>query len=242
MVITEKTETREFKPRRREPDWIPRTVLGRMVKNREIKSIDEIFMKSMPIKEYEIVDFLLGKGNLHEEILSVRPVTKQGKAGPKNSMKVCVAVGNKNGYIGVGTHSARELSTAMKVAVANAKMNIMPVRMGQWDGYDDLKNTVAVRGSGKCGSVTVKVVPAPMGIGIHYSRVHRKMFELAGIKDIYVKSFGRTKTTENLAKAILLALFNSSQMYIVGQWVDNKEKLGETEANVTKSLNELTIQ
>ena len=49
--------------------WIPRTGLGRDVKEGNIKSIREIFEKGMIIKEPEIVDILIPK--LSEEIMLV---------------------------------------------------------------------------------------------------------------------------------------------------------------------------
>ncbi|KAI5170934.1 small subunit ribosomal protein S2e [Pancytospora epiphaga] len=213
------------KPRfRREQEWIPKTDLGRLVKMGKITSIEQIFRSSLRIQEPEIVDHLLDKSKLTEELISVKSVQKQSKAGQKTSMKVCAVVGNSNGYIGIGTHSSRELSNAIKGAVMRAKMNITPIRMGQWDGDSGLRHTVAVQASGKCGSSVVKVVPAPMGTGIEVSSVHRRIFELAGIHDIFVKSYGCTRTTENFAKATILALENSSNMFIPSQW-DGTQKI-----------------
>lgn len=225
---TQVREPREHRERRepREPRrdmWTPTTNLGLLVKNGHIKSIDEIFKHALSIKEPEIVDHLLGKNTLKEEIISIKSVQKQSKSGQKTNMKVVVAVGNSNGYIGIGTASKREMSTAIKGAIAQAKMNLMPVRMGQWEGTGTNKHTVATKASGKCGSVTVKCVPAPIGTGNSWSDVARVIFELAGIQDIYIKSFGCTKTTENYAKAIILALQKSSSMFIPSQWEDSKQ-------------------
>jgi len=202
----------------REEEWIPRTNLGHLVKRGRITSLDQIFQSSLRIQEPEIVEHLLGKVNLKEETISIKSVQKQSKAGQKTSMKAVVIVGNQNGYIGIGTHTSRELSVALKGALSKAKMNIIQVRMGQWDGNDGTKHTVAVMSSGNCGSVNIKVIPAPLGTGIQVSEVHRKIFELAGLKDVYVKSSGRTKTTENMAKATVKALERSSNMFIPEQW------------------------
>lgn len=155
-------------------------------------------------------------------------------------MKVVACVGNREGYIGLGTHSARELSTAVRSAVAKAKMNMMPVRMGQWEGDNGIKHTIAVKASGKCGSVTVKLIPAPVGTGIEYSKIHRRIFELAGIKDIFVNSYGTTKTTENLAKATIAALEKSSSMFTPDQWNDNEKILNPLveHSSIIMQLNE----
>jgi len=211
----------ERKPRfKREEEWIPKTDLGRLVKMGKITSIDTIFRSSIRIQEPEIVDHLLGKANLKEDLVSVQSVQKQSKAGQRTSMKVVAIVGTQSGHIGIGTHSARELSTSIKAAVNKAKMNIIPVRMGQWDGEGNIRHTVITKASGKCGSVTVQVVPAPIGTGVECSDIHRRIFELAGIQDIFVKSYGCTKTTENLAKATLKALEASSNMFLPQNWND----------------------
>jgi small subunit ribosomal protein S2e len=38
-------------------EWIPVTKLGRLVKDMKIKSLGEIYLFSLPIKESEIIDF-----------------------------------------------------------------------------------------------------------------------------------------------------------------------------------------
>ena len=40
--------------------WLPVTKLGRLVKDMKIKSLEEIYLFSLPIKESEIIDFFLG--------------------------------------------------------------------------------------------------------------------------------------------------------------------------------------
>ena len=45
------------------------TKLGRLVKANKIKSMEEIYLHSLPIKEYQIVDFFLPK--LKDEVMKV---------------------------------------------------------------------------------------------------------------------------------------------------------------------------
>ena len=44
-----------------EKEWQPVTKLGRLVKAGKIKSMEEIYLHSLPIKEYQIVDWFLPK-------------------------------------------------------------------------------------------------------------------------------------------------------------------------------------
>ena len=47
------------------------TKLGRLVKAGKIKSMEEIYLHSLPIKEYQIVDYFLP--GLRDEVMKVSP-------------------------------------------------------------------------------------------------------------------------------------------------------------------------
>lgn len=53
-----------------EKEWQPVTKLGRLVKAGKIKSMEEIYLHSLPIKEFQIVDYFLS--NLNDEVMKVR--------------------------------------------------------------------------------------------------------------------------------------------------------------------------
>ena len=53
-----------------EKEWQPVTKLGRLVKAGKINSMEEIYLHSLPIKEYQIVDQFLPK--LKDEVMKVR--------------------------------------------------------------------------------------------------------------------------------------------------------------------------
>ena len=50
--------------------WLPVTKLGCLVKDMKIKSLEEISLFSLPIKEYDIIDFFLG-ASLKDEVLKI---------------------------------------------------------------------------------------------------------------------------------------------------------------------------
>lgn len=52
-----------------EKEWQPVTKLGRLVKAGKINSMEEIYLHSLPIKEYQIVDNFLPK--LKDEVMKV---------------------------------------------------------------------------------------------------------------------------------------------------------------------------
>ena len=88
-------------------EWEPKTNVGRMVKDGTITDIDEIFEKGLSIMELEIIDTLLP--DLEEEVMDVNLVQRMHKSGRKVNFRVIVAVGNKNGYVGLGQGKAREV-------------------------------------------------------------------------------------------------------------------------------------
>ena len=51
---------------------MPVTKLGRLVKDGKITSLEQIYLFSIPIKEFEIIDFFLGS-TLKDEVLKIMP-------------------------------------------------------------------------------------------------------------------------------------------------------------------------
>jgi small subunit ribosomal protein S2e len=187
------------------------TKLGRLVKDRKITSLEEIFMFSLPIKEYQIVDELYRdkkdtKYELRDEVMKLFPVQKQTTAGQRTRFKAYVAVGDGNGHIGLGLKAAKEVATAIRGAVMHAKMNLIPVRRGYWGFNAGDPHTVPQKVTGKCGSVRVRLIPAPRGSGVVASLIPKKLLNMAGIEDVYSSSTGHTRTRGNLAMAVFAAL------------------------------------
>ena len=183
-------------------EWEPKTKMGKLVKEGTITDIDEIFEKGLPIMELEIVDALV------PEVMDVNLVQRMHKSGRKVNFRVIVAVGNKNGYVGLGQGKAKEVGPAIRKAVDNAKYNLIKVRRGcgDWGCVCGKEHTVPFKVQGKASSVSVSLMPAPAGVGLVVGDVGKTILNLAGIKDVWSQSFGQTQTTVNFANAIFDAL------------------------------------
>ncbi|MBU4535143.1 MAG: 30S ribosomal protein S5 [Euryarchaeota archaeon] len=187
-------------------EWEPKTNLGRMVKEGVISNIDEIFEKGLPIMELGIIDTLLP--DLEEEVMDVNLVQRMHKSGRKVNFRVIVAVGNKNGYVGLGQGKAREVGPAIRKAVDDAKYNIIKVRRGcgDWGCVCGKEHTVPFKVDGKRGSVRVTLIPAPGGVGLAIGDVGKTIMKLAGVDDVWSATSGQTQTTVNFASATFDAL------------------------------------
>lgn len=122
-------------------DWVPVTRLGRMVLEGKIKSLEEIYRMSLPIKEAEIIDRFLGT-SLKDEVLKIMPVQKQTRAGQRTRFKAFVAVGDGNGHVGFGVKCSKEVATAIRGAITLAKLSVIPVRRGYWGNKIGKPHTV----------------------------------------------------------------------------------------------------
>ncbi|MHA1693785.1 MAG: 30S ribosomal protein S5 [Candidatus Helarchaeota archaeon] len=189
-------------------EWVPKTRVGKLVKEGFITSINELFQNVMPIREPQIVDILLP--NLKEEVLDINLVQKQTDAGEKSRFKATVAVGTA-GFLGIGEAKNLEIGPAIRQAIIHAKLNIAPIRRGC--GSHECKcgglHSLPFKVSGKCGSVRVFLKPAPRGLGIVAAKTVKTIFKLAKIEDVWSWTKGHTKTTVNFAKATFYALKNT---------------------------------
>jgi len=123
-------------------EWNPVTKLGRLVKEGKIKSLEEIYRYSLPIKEFEIIDFFLPSSKLKDEVLKIMPVQKQTRAGQRTRFKAFVAIGDSDGHIGLGVKCSKEVATAIRGAIILAKLSIIPVRRGYWGAKIEKPHTV----------------------------------------------------------------------------------------------------
>jgi small subunit ribosomal protein S5 len=200
--------------------WAPKTKLGKEVKEKKIKNIDEILNAKKKILEDQIVDSLL---NLKSDLLFIgqskgkfgggkrrawKQTQRKTKEGNVPTFATLAVIGDENGHVGIGVGRAKETLPARDKSLRQAKLAIIKVTRAcsSFDCACSEPHSIPYKITGKSGSVRVTLIPAPQGTGLVVASEMKKILKLAGIKDVYSKTFGTKGTTMNLARATIDAL------------------------------------
>ncbi len=237
-VPTEEEIEKEIKSTFDLVGWQPKTTLGKKVKSGEIKKIDELLDAGLKVPEIGIVDALLP--NLNVELLMVgqskgkfgggqrrifKQTQKKTPEGNKPSFATAAVVGNSDGYLGVGYGKSKDTLPAREKAIRKAKLNMFKIARGcgSWECNCKTPHSIPFAVEGRCGSTRIKLMPAPKGKGLCIETECAKMLKLAGIKDVWSKTMGQTRTTTNLVQACVSALKMLTKTKVRP---DEREKLG----------------
>lgn len=235
-------QQRRSRPRRNEEvievEWVPKTEIGKAVLAGKITDIETILSKGQTILEHEIVDKLVP--GLEKDLLLIgqskgkfgggqrrafRQTQKKTREGNTPKFTTLAVVGNKDGYVGMGRGASKETVPAREKAFRNAKLNLIKIARG-YAGPDLVQgepHTIPFTVRGKCGSCEIVLMPAPRGTGLVIEKECAKVLRMAGIKDVYAKSFGKSKTRLNNLAACFGAL---QQLTKVKVRAEELERLG----------------
>lgn len=232
VTETPQEPVREIREESALDKWVPKTQLGRDVFGGKITDIDEVLKSKKPIRESEIIDKLVpdlkheliliggrtGKGGGIQRI-PVKITATMHRSGRRFSYSTFVVVGNENGLIGIAKGTAPETRLAIAKAIQKAKLNLIRVKggCGSWECGEVSDHSISFKVRGKAGSVKVDLLPAPKGVGLVADNESKKILRLAGIKDVWVKTYGNSSMRINLISAVFDALRKLSTYEKVGE-------------------------
>ncbi|GLC45370.1 hypothetical protein PLESTB_000315200 [Pleodorina starrii] len=133
--------------------------------------------------------------NWQERILELSRVTKVVKGGKLMGFRCTAVVGNGNGLVGVGCQAGREVATAVKRALVDAKKSIVQVPLVG-------AGTVPHRVEAKFNAARCVILPAADGTGVLAGSSIRSVLELAGVQNVLAKRLGCRSLLNNARCAV----------------------------------------
>jgi len=134
-----------------------------------------------------------------ERVIEVDRVCRTVKGGKRMRFRALVAVGDKNGKVGIGIGKAQEVMPAVQKAVTTAKNNMIQVPI--------VNDTIPHEIKLFYGGAKIILLPAKTGTSVIAGSSIRPIVELAGIKNILSKVLGSSNKINN-AKATIIAFKN----------------------------------
>ena len=134
---------------------------------------------------------------LEERLIGINRVMRVRKGGRTPSFNALTAVGNREGLVGIGFASAKDVPSAIRKSIVDAKKNL--VRIPLVDG------TIPHQIVGYFKASKVVLRPAGPGTGIVAGLATRVILEFAGVRNFLTKRFG-SRNMKNSAEATMQGL------------------------------------
>lgn len=136
------------------------------------------------------------KDDFDSRLITINRVARVTEGGRRMSFQTVVAVGNRQGQVGLGIAKSADISKAIEKATRRGRKAVLTLPL--------VNGTIPFSLKSKYKSAQVFLRPARSG-GLIVGGVIRHLCELGGVKHINVKILSRTKNPINNARAAMAA-------------------------------------
>ncbi len=130
-----------------------------------------------------------------DKVIYIRRTAKTYKGGRRFRFGAMVAIGDRQGRVGVGLGKAKEVPAAVQKGQYVARRNLIEVPIEE-------PRTIPHQVLGQHGTSRVMLKPAGAGTGVIAGKVPRAIAELAGYQNLLTKELGSRNET-NVAYAVI---------------------------------------
>lgn len=139
------------------------------------------------------------RSEFDQKTLDIRRTARVVAGGRRFSFRAAIAVGDRNGRVGLGIGKGASVADAVDKGAYQAKKGIIRIPLTE-------TKTIPHQSEAKFAAARLLLRPARQGRGLVAGGPVRVIAHLAGIRDLTAKILGRTANKLNNAKATMEAL------------------------------------
>jgi small subunit ribosomal protein S5 len=140
----------------------------------------------------------MADADFEDKVIFIRRTAKTYKGGRRFRFGAMVAIGDRNGRVGIGLGKAKEVPSAVQKGQYVARRNLIEIPIED-------PGTIPHAVIGRHGTSQVILKPAGAGTGVIAGSVPRAIVELAGLRNLLTKELGSRNQT-NVAYAVVEGL------------------------------------